>query len=85
VVERLPQNRLPGPALDVIDALLPLVRKDAERVVGRAEKMANEDPLLLGPNLADQLVRKREVMLRRGQDVLRLEPLKERLFGFTYW
>lgn len=71
--------------LDVLDELLPLVKNDAERVVGRADKPANEDTLLLGPNLAGQLVRKRQIMLRHWQDVLRLEPLKERPFGFTYW
>jgi hypothetical protein len=71
--------------LDVVDALVPLVRNDAERVIARAEKAINEDSLLLGPDLAAQLDRKRATMLRHWQDVLRLEPLKERPFTFTYW
>jgi hypothetical protein len=71
--------------LDVIDALLPLVKNDAEGIVARSARAADEDSLLLGPDLAGQLLRKRSTMMRHWQEVLRLEPLKERIFGFTYW
>ena len=46
----------------------------AGRVIARAADAADEDTFTLGPDLAGQLIRKREVMLAHWQDVARLVP-----------
>lgn len=71
--------------LDTAEELRKLVKADKDGVVVRARKPGDEDTFLLAPDLAGQLALKRRIMLRRWQDVMRLEPLKERLFQFIYW